>query len=236
MIGAIITTIDRPNIVVKSAESTKYLAPVEYKTIVVEQTEALFTSIPNTHTAKVPYDSGLSYSRNIGVKIAHEMGCDLCLIMADSICLTENLQEYIKWIVSLFETTKYDLIGLPLLNRIPWEGTLQLIPGKGFKINMLSPSPSNMVTPCDIVRNFFIARTSSLLECPWDNQLKMREHEDFFWRYKQLGFKAGFITVGEGKYIGRNPSPEYTALRDKNMTKSKVILKAKYNIADWLVR
>jgi hypothetical protein len=236
MIGVIITTIDRPSIVLKSIASTEYLSPIEYKVILIEQTNNTYDNISNVHRVKVPYDVGLSYSRNIGVEVAYQLGCDYCLVMADSICLTEEIQQYIQWIMSLFNTTEFDLIGLPLINRVSWEGKLQLIAGKGFKIDMVSPYSNHLVTPCDIVRNFFIAKIKTLRTCQWDNDLKMREHEDFFWRYKQLGYKVGFITVGSGKYIGRAGTPEYTALRDRNMIRGRKLLKAKYHIADWLVR
>jgi len=39
------------------------------------------------------------------------------------------------------------------------------------------------------VINFFLARTSILQKHPWDSELKVREHEEFFWRLKQKGVK-----------------------------------------------
>ena len=37
---------------------------------------------------------------------------------------------------------------------------------------------------CDIVNNFFLARTKALLEHPWDERLKLAEHWDYFWTHK----------------------------------------------------
>lgn len=39
----------------------------------------------------------------------------------------------------------------------------------------------------DFVLNFFLARTEMLRSVRWDSELKICEHEEFFWRLKKAG-------------------------------------------------
>jgi GT2 family glycosyltransferase len=46
---------------------------------------------------------------------------------------------------------------------------------------------------CDIVPNFFVARTDQVLAFGgWDEELKLHEHEEFFVRAKRAGLRIGF--------------------------------------------
>ena len=46
---------------------------------------------------------------------------------------------------------------------------------------------------CDIVANFFVARTAQILQIGgWDEDLKLQEHEEFFFRTKRCGLRIGF--------------------------------------------
>lgn len=46
---------------------------------------------------------------------------------------------------------------------------------------------------CDIVPNFFVARTDQILALGgWDDELKLHEHEEFFVRAKRAGLRVGF--------------------------------------------
>lgn len=46
---------------------------------------------------------------------------------------------------------------------------------------------------CDIVPNFFVARTEQILDIGgWDEDLKLQEHEEFFVRTKRHGLRIGF--------------------------------------------
>jgi (N-Acetylneuraminyl)-galactosylglucosylceramide N-acetylgalactosaminyltransferase len=43
----------------------------------------------------------------------------------------------------------------------------------------------------DFAPNLFLARTEALHRVPWDERLKLGEHEDFFWRAKLANLKVG---------------------------------------------
>jgi hypothetical protein len=51
----------------------------------------------------------------------------------------------------------------------------------------------------DMVDNFFLADVETIRQVRWDKYFKLGEHEDFFWRAKQLGVKSAFC-FGKGLY------------------------------------
>lgn len=54
--------------------------------------------------------------------------------------------------------------------------------------------PGEKIFTCDLVNNFFIAKTQSVKDMgAWDNSFKLGEHEDFFFRAKQKGLKIAFV-------------------------------------------
>jgi len=188
---------------------------------------------------QLPFDCGLSYARNKLVETAHELGIKYCVIAADSIKFTESMRHLHKTI-NVIKELNYDLIGFDLIGRIGWEATLDL--KDSFVLNFIDKTkiPKHGfieencgIWDCDIVRNFFLATTESLLNVKWDNDLKMAEHNDFFWRYKQAGYKVGWTDYCEGAYISCD-DPDYKKLRRINMMKGKELLKRKYNLTSWV--
>ena len=87
---------------------------------------------------------------------------------------------------------------------------------------------------CDICRNFFLAKTETLLRVKWDEDLKLCEHEDFFWRYKQAGYKVYWTGDISGKYIDFKP-PEYVKMRTRMYTVFRKVLQKKYGIRGWVI-
>lgn len=230
MLSVVITTINNPKILQRSIDSCREHLP-EAKIIIVRQSDNTYPAIPDALTINIPYDFGLSYSRNKAVQASLELGYDQCLIMADSIQITNG--DNIRKILKTYNESGFDLVGLNLDNRCRWEGTLDLIKGKGFKINIL-PFEDAQYTRCDIVRNFFIARTQTLYNVMWDNELKMREHEDFFWRYKLAGYKVCCSRLFCGIYQGRSTEPGYNNLRTTNMCLGLNHLMSKWGIESWM--
>ena len=86
---------------------------------------------------------------------------------------------------------------------------------------------------CDICRNFFLATTKSLLDVKWDNNLKMREHEDEAWRYKQAGYKVGWTDFCWGKYLPCTDN-NYKKQRARNMSMGGGMVQQKYNLKEWV--
>ena len=209
----------------------------------------------------LPFDCGLPYARNELVKLANNLGIKYCLMSADSIKFTESIKK-INYLVKYLNHRLFDadLIGLELLNRISWEAWLDV--KEAFILDFIDKTKqpdekfADLETmrkseswidengykatcgdvinfwKCSITRNFFLATTKSLLDVPWDENVKMSEHEDFFWRYKLKGYNVGWTDYCNGKYI-KTDDNTYKKLRTKNMAEGKKYFMEKYNLKKW---
>jgi hypothetical protein len=90
------------------------------------------------------------------------------------------------------------------------------------------------VWDCSIVRNYWIAKTESLIQVPYDEQLIMCEHEDFFYRVKQQGLIVGCTNLCSGTYNKGENTPEYDKIRETNFRIGKERLLKKYNLKSWV--
>jgi len=189
----------------------------------------------NFEIFSLPFDCGLSYARNYLINKANEEGYKYCLITADSIEFNSiaNLQPVIDFMKKDDLTA---LVGFKLNNRVSWEYLMELVPGKHF--NLIKPTETiedNGIkyTECNIVKNFFLAKTEALLNVPWDNALKMHEHEDFFWRLKQKTYKVFYTDYFSANYIDFKP-PEYLKYRQRMYSEFRKIFQEKYKIKGWV--
>jgi hypothetical protein len=176
----------------------------------------------------VPFDCGLSAARNRGVVAAAHYGCNHTLITADSIQFTE--QYGFRDVYANLERYDLDLIGFDLKDRVPWEGKLTLDPARGypFKVEKTPlPDGASWLLDIDICRNFFLARTASLNAVRWDEALKLREHEDWFWRYKLTGHHCGWTNTIQARYVDCKPT-EYLQCRNRMYKEFELMVRRKY--------
>ena len=179
------------------------------------------------------YNCGISKARNELIHKAHLWGCEYVLLTADSILFDKSMR-HIENIVDYL--SHYDLIGMNLNNRTPWEAKLNLILGHSFELDFIDPKEKELatITDCDIVRNFWIARTEALMKVPYDEQLVACEHEDFFWRAKQQGLIVGCTNLCSGTYNKGENTPEYDKIRATNFRIGQQRLKDKYQLKSWI--
>ena len=183
----------------------------------------------------LPYDCGLSKARNYLVERADEMGCNYCIIASDSMFFTEKTKQ-INLLINHMEV--YDCIGCKLNGNVPayWVGWLTLVPGKYFEIDFINRqsicNAPNGIFDCSIIHNFFIAKTSSLLAVKWDNNLKLAEHEDFFYRYTQHGYKVGWTDIVSCDY--ERSHGDISMMRQLNWNNGIHLLTKKYQIKSWI--
>lgn len=188
---------------------------------------------------KLPFDSGLSYGRNFLVERAKTLNIPYCIVTADSIAL---IKEYdLQPIIDFLDSDKLNgTVGFDLQDRICWECDIDLIEGKYFSLDIPRKKPviyNNIkFQPVDLHRNFFIAKTDALFVNKWDNELKMCEHEDHAWRWKQKenNYKRFYTDSIKGKYINFKPT-NYNSFRDRMYNEFMTILREKYNITGWVV-
>ena len=195
-------------------------------------------SLRHLYYYTLPYNCGLSYGRNFLVSKAHELGYDFCLIASDSMIFNEKT-EFIDTLIPLMEApSSYSLIGCHLNGaQIYWVGWLTLIPGKCFELDFIdrsqtSPGRLNLFD-CSSCHNFFIATTKSLIDVKWDDNLKLAEHEDFFYRYTQAGYKCAWTPDVSCDYF-KTRYGQHAAIRQQNWNESLPKLLGKWKINQWI--
>jgi hypothetical protein len=188
---------------------------------------------------QVPYNSGLSYGRNFGVKKAKESGCDYVYISSDSFLMNNSILRLNNLIDNnLFG---YDIIGNELVPSVcGWEGKLQLVENFAFVLDFIDKKSNpdfianNLsIWNVDIMRNCFIAKINTLINTPWDENFRLAEHEDEFYRLKLAGTKCGWtkdicLTKQTDRPI------EYDRLRNTNFNEGIKYLKQKWGIKGWV--
>jgi hypothetical protein len=201
-----------------------------------EKTEWMYT-LPNyCYYFTIKFDSGLSAGRNMGVAISKEFGCEYTFIASDSFLFNESIKKTPS-VIHLLDT--YGLVGFSLKNSTcRWEGKLNLIESKCFEIDFCDPNnpidfPPFKILECEIMRNFFIARTDILLTTKWDENLLLGEHEDEFYRLKLQGVKCCWTKDIFAEKMNDNP-PEYLKYRKQNFNEGIKKLLQKYQITSWI--
>lgn len=235
-IALIYTTFLRPALARETIASiVKYRPPDSMLFIGDQSRDAQILHRDWIRSYALPFDCGLSAARNLLVKKASEQGFEYCLVTADSIKFTDQTVALQSVIEFLSSRPDYGIVGFGLLNRTPWEFLLDIRDGRF----LLSPASQTAefkgisYGQCDICRNFFLAKTKALLEVGWDNELKLAEHEDFFYRFKQAGWKTFFTKQVQAEYIISKPI-EYLAFRNRMYQEFRNKLMQKHRLTGWI--
>jgi hypothetical protein len=183
------------------------------------------------------YDCGISVARNELIQKAYLWNIPYVLLTADSITLDESMKR-LQFVTTSMGLLGYKLCGLNLNNRIPWEANLDLIdvPERSFVLDFIDPKEKEKrdFVDCDIVRNFWVAKTEALVQVPYDEQLIMAEHEDFFWRFANEGFPVCCTNICSGTYNKTENTPEYDKIRNTNFRIGMQRLINKYSLKHWV--
>jgi glycosyltransferase involved in cell wall biosynthesis len=244
-IAFLITTFERDELLYKNVESLLPFLQPNWKIIVVDQgkssikkerwvSKTQYDYVDRFHYLYTTYNCGLSKARNILVELANSLECKYCVLSADSIKFNDSILD-LKFLIGQMNKNEYSLIGLDLLNRVPWEGWLNLIEGQSFELDFLDETVKKrqLFTECSCVRNFFVATTISLMSTKWSEDLLMAEHECFMYRYSKEN-KMACTTFINGEYIGNQNNELYKEIRKNNFEQGIHTLLQKYNIKRWI--
>lgn len=67
---------------------------------------------------------------------------------------------------------------------------------------------------CDLVANAGVWRKEVFADCPWDEELEIHEHREWFWRLKSLErYRCAFVPVVSINHYGDRPNAEYSKMR-----------------------
>jgi len=263
LVSIILTTIERPTLLQKCLNSVITNWPTSVRCILLignqndydSESYSVISKIIENNPEKdirhydLEYDCGISQARNELIHKSLLHNADYILLSADSILFNESMKDIDNLLPCLQKSDRpewsyYDLIGLQLNNRIEWEAKLNLIPNQSFELDFIEKNSKEgvwivgdkvfNVWDCDIARNFWIARTESLLKVPYDEQLVACEHEDFFWRAKQEGLTVGCTNLCSGTYNKIENTPEYDKIRTTNFRIGQQRLKDKYSLKGWV--
>lgn len=239
-IGIVTTTFLRDELLFKSIQSLIDNYQPNWEIIIVDQgndsdtKSQWLTTLPSCiHYNKLPFNLGLSKSRNYGVWIAKQLDCNYTLLSSDSFLFNESIQKLDNY-VNYLESNRCSLIGFELTNCIcGWEATMELIKGEGFELDFIDKSNNQSIYDVDICRNLFLANTKALFNVKWDQNLLLTEHEDFFYRFKQYGYKCKWTNDIIVEKMTDRPN-EYSNYRKENFHNGREELKKKYNISGWV--
>jgi hypothetical protein len=243
-IAILVTTFLRDNLLYKTLQTVVDNYPKDSIILIADQgysssekdiTIDYYKSQIPLECYKIPFDSGLSFARNFLVQKASEMNVPYCLMLEDS---TQFIQSYnFQPIIDILETNKkIGKIGFEAGNsKCPWEYLLEVTPsGVKFSYSDEWLEFNNIkFLRVDICLNIFLATTQSLLDVPYDNELKLGEHEDHAIRYKEK-----YLTYWTNSYcfkrIVANTSDEYQTYRNRLKDYIKIV-KQKYNMSGWVI-
>jgi len=170
----------------------------------------------NVSYFKLPYDRGLSYGRNFLVDKAET---PFCVVLDDDFFFTPDTKLHV--LLDIVKNKGFDLAAgavQGLIHGAPGYGNIE-IKGKNLQLLMGAPPREiiNDLPVYDVVNNFFLAKTETLKEEPWDNRFKIYgEHTDFFCRYSRkykvtftdkvmIGHESGGYLTLRG-YLGKHGS------------------------------
>jgi len=189
------------------------------------------------HYYQLNFDCGLSMARNYLVKVAQKYELDYSILLADSLKINKVYD--FNNIMSFFtENPQVGIIGLDDVGRPSWERDIFLVENRHFYLPRAKALPMQYkdmtLQRVEICRNFFIAKTQCLIDNPWDDNLKMAEHEDFFWRLKKdTKWEVYYTNAIQCAYIDEKP-PEYQDYRNRLYGEFITKLREKYNLTGWV--
>ena len=130
----------------------------------------------------VAYDVGTSEGRNIAVNFVKT---PYTLLLDDDFLFWKgtNIEKMLYYI----QNHNFDFAGGSLLNYgikpVNYKGFFGISDDTKLIINTLSTKTGT--TDLDFIANFFLTKTDILRKFPWDKNLRLSEHAEFFWQLKQ---------------------------------------------------
>ena len=249
LVSIILTTIERPKLLQKCLDSIVNNWPTSVNCMLLignqndyeSKSYKIISKTINDNPTKsirhydLEFDCGISKARNELIHKSLLHNADYIFLTADSILCNESMKD-LGFIIQEMEKEGYSRCGFNLLGRIGWEATLKLIPGQAFELDFIDPKDKEkkLLVPCDIVRNFHLSTTESMVRVGYDPNLIMIEHEDEAYRYKEVGYKVCCTNFINGLYEKGQNTPEYEKIRATNFRIGQQRLMDKYSLKKWV--
>lgn len=170
----IIKTFNRPACLDQLIQSIRLYYPT-IKIIIANDGDRLESSY-DAVVLDLPFDSGASYGRNRAVEVADTT---YVLFLDDDFLFTENTK--VEVLVDELKRRDIDILGGWVDPEVYWTGILERVNGKVYCLRQRRQWYDGH-TGFDLICQFFLAKTESMLNHKWSDHLKTEEHMDFFWR------------------------------------------------------
>jgi len=206
-----IKTFERPDCLARALASIRKVYP-HIPILIADDSRSpqeSLSSMDGVSVLPMPFDSGMSAGRNHMVSACQT---PFIVLMDDDFIFTEETD--LGKLVQTLVDGPYDIAA----------GHLRLEGGReqhyeGFMVSrdktlyLFRAEAKGDPIPCEIVLNFFAARIDALRRCQWDEELKICEHEDYFWRAKGAGIRVAY-TPGVWAWHQREKPGEYGKYRN----------------------
>ena len=182
-LSVIIKTFERPESLRQTVESVqKHLPDVP---ILIADDSRKPQVVPGATVFPMPFDSGLSAGRNL---LLSKVETKFFLLLDDDWLLTDSCRipsmvEYL--LLHQLDIVAGDLFWSKRNCRVPYNGMLERTDDGYLRWINGHHKKLGELFIYDIVDNFFVGRTASVSKVLWDEDLKVGEHEDFFFRAKE---------------------------------------------------
>ncbi len=177
----------------------------------------------NITTYSLPFDSGASAGRSYGVS---KITTPYFVLVDDDFVFTDNTK--LEVFVSMIEKTNLDILGGHVYNQgqvIDFFGNFHVDKKTNTVICKRETTDHGDYKVCQLITNFFIARTEKVKQYGWDNDLKIGEHSAFFFDHKRhLSVGVTHLVSIDHRHISGN---EYKGFRNRAMEYFKIWLDKK---------
>ena len=190
----IIKTFERPEKLFVLLTSIEKFYP-EVPIIIIDDSKKPIKKewLPHIQYVYTEYDIGLSEGRNRAVKLVKTK---YFVLLDDDMEFTEQTQ--IEVFVTLLKKYNFDLIGGKCnyfgYNDYPVLAGFFKVYRKVLYICLYKcPSDVRDLVTVDVTENFFLAKTDVIRKHLWDAELKIEEHESFFFNLKNNAVRVGCV-------------------------------------------
>ena len=184
---AIITTFNRPKSLLKLIKSIrKYYNDLPIIVVDNGNNGKNRIRMHGVSYYKIPFDSGLSFSRNFAIP---KVKTKYILLLDDDFEFVSKTR--IDKLLDIAKENDFDIVG-GSVEGLNYNGILEL-DGNVLRYIKGDRGRINDYPLYDMVLNFFVGKVESIKKngC-WDEELKLGEHTDFFLRAKQHNLKITF--------------------------------------------
>lgn len=146
--------------------------------------------LPDVTTYNINFDSGLSAGRNFGVS---NIDTDYFVLLDDDFEFDSSTK--LEILYEIITKNDLDILGGQVIEDgrpIEYFGNFVTDEINNMVSTEIGSEPVEDYKSCQIILNFFIAKTSKIKRYKWNDSQKLAEHAAFFFEYRNI-LKVGYV-------------------------------------------